>query len=462
MADATPRTFDVAALIERRPFDRFNMRLVAISWLITVFDGFDLSIAAFTAPYMRDELGLTTAQLANVFSAGLLGMTLGGLLFSPLSDRIGRRPVVIGTAFGFGILTMATAFAPSYHALLVLRLLDGFAIGGMVPIAWALNVEFVPKRLRATVVTVIMVGYSVGTSGAGPMTVMLEPLIGWRGMFLVGGIGSIVAASLLLLWLPESVRLLVSKNMKPEQTARLVNRLDPAADARATDRFILGDEQTATRKTAFRELFVGRLAIITPLLWLGFTFSSIAIYFVNGWGPIVLEAMQYDRRTAALATAFGGIMGSAAGLAIMRVTDRRGPVTVLFYPTLLLPLLLVVGLVPLAPQTVLILAMAVLMLIGGMHFAFLSIIGTLYPTAVRGAGSGWASSVGKLGGVFGPLLGGVILSSGMPAIRSYLVLAICPAVVLLTAAWITRVVSRTAADSSGNGPSTDGLAPAGG
>ncbi|MDB5683142.1 MAG: putative aromatic acid transporter [Sphingomonas bacterium] len=201
------------------------------------------------------------------------------------------------------------------------------------------------------------------------------------------------------------------------------------------------------RRTAFRELFAGRLAIITPLLWLGFTFSSIAIYFVNGWGPIVLEAMQYDRRTAALATAFGGIMGSAAGLAIMRVTDRRGPVTVLFYPIFLLPLLLVLGLVPLAPQRVLILAMTVLMLIGGMHFAFLSIIGTLYPTAVRGSGSGWASSVGKLGGVLGPILGGVILSSGMPVIRSYLVLAICPAVVLLTAAWITRVVSRTTANS---------------
>jgi AAHS family 4-hydroxybenzoate transporter-like MFS transporter len=443
VADDTPRTFDVAKLIEGRRFDGFNIRLVAISWLITVFDGFDLSVAAFTAPYMRDELGLTTAQLANIFSAGLLGMTLGGLLFSPLSDRIGRRPVVIGTAFGFGILTMATAFAPNYPALLVLRLLDGFAIGGMVPIAWALNVEFVPKHLRATVVTVIMVGYSVGTSGAGPMTVALEPLVGWRGMFLVGGVGSILAASLLLLWLPESVRLLVSKNMKPAQTARLVNRLDPVANARATDSFILGDEPIAPRKTAFRELFAGRLAVITPLLWLGFTFSSIAIYFVNGWGPIVLEAMHYDRRTAALATAFGGIMGSAAGLAIMRLTDRHGPVTVLFYPTLLLPMLLVLGLVPLAPQTVLILAMTVLMLIGGMHFAFLSIIGTLYPTAIRGSGSGWASSVGKLGGVFGPILGGVILSSGMPVIRSYLVLAICPAIVLLTATCITRVVRRT-------------------
>lgn len=131
----SPRTIDVGALIERRRFDRFNLRLLVISWLITVFDGFDLSIAAFAAPYIREELKLSTGQLANVFSAGLAGMTLGGLVFSYFADRIGRRPIVIATAFGFGVLTCATAFAPSYETLVLLRLLDGFAIGGMVPIA---------------------------------------------------------------------------------------------------------------------------------------------------------------------------------------------------------------------------------------------------------------------------------------------------------------------------------------
>lgn len=443
MSSTPDRSIDVAALIENRRFNGFNVRIIVVSWLITVFDGFDLSIAAFTAPYIRDELGLTTSELANVFSAGLLGMLLGGLMFSPLSDRIGRRPVVISTAFGFGILTVATAFAPNYEALVILRFLDGLALGGMVPIAWALNVEYVPRRLRATVVTVIMVGYSIGTSGAGPMTVALEPLIGWRGMFIVGGVGSIVAACLLVLWLPESLRLLVSKGIRPEHAAQLVNRLDPSACARPADTFYLGDEQAETRKSSLRELFAGRLAIITPLLWLGFTASSIAIYFVNGWGPIVFEAMDYDRRTAALATAFGGIMGSVAGLAIMRLTDRHGPITVLFYPMLLIPVLLVLGGVPLSPSAVLILAMTVLMLIGGMHFAFLSIIGTMYPTAIRGSGSGWASSVGKLGGVFGPILGGLVLASGMPVIRSYLVLAACPVIVLLAAAGITRVVRKT-------------------
>jgi len=224
--------------------------------------------------------------------------------------------------------------------------------------------------------------------------------------------------------------------------ATMVNRLDPALAARAGDCFILGDEGPPPEKVAFKSLFAGRLRIITPLLWIGFMASSVAIYFVNSWGPIILESLRFDRSTAALATAFGGIMGSVAGLSIMRFTDRFGPVTVLFYPVILLPALLVAGLYPMPAPTLLIVSMAILALVGGMHFAFLSIIGTLYPTPIRGSGSGWASSLGKLGAVLGPIMGGLILSSGVPIIRSYVFLALCPAIVLGSAIGITLLWRR--------------------
>jgi AAHS family 4-hydroxybenzoate transporter-like MFS transporter len=170
--------------------------------------------------------------------------------------------------------------------------------------------------------------------------------------------------------------------------------------------------------------------------------SSVAVYFVNSWGPIVLEAMHYPRNTAAIATSFGGIMGSVAGLAIMRVTDRRGSITVLFYPLLLLPVMLTLGLVAMGSTAVLLLAMLVLMLVGGMHFAFMSIISGLYPTAIRGRGAGWASSMGKFGGVLGPAIGGAILASGLPIVRSYAILAVCPFIVIVCAAAITRIRAK--------------------
>lgn len=431
---SAPATLDVAEVIEDRKLNGFNYKLIIASWIITVFDGFDLSIAAFAAPYMRDDMGLAPSQLANVLSAGLLGTVIGALVFSSISDRIGRRPVLIGCSVAFGVLTLAMGFAPSYEWLVAIRFLDGVAIGAIVPIVWALNSEYVPKRYRATVITVIMVGYSVGTSGAGPITVLLEPLVGWRGLFIWGGIGSLAAASILLFTLPESIRWLVVKGDRQDRVAKILSQLSgkSAQPVSPQTEFVLGDEaQVKVRETKLRDLFSGWLMWATPLVWIAYTAASVAIFYVNGWGPIIFEGMGFDRDTGSLATAFGGVMGSVAGLALMRFTDKHGPVTVLFYPTILLPVLLVLGLVPLSQDVVLVLAMVVLAVIGGMTFVLLSIIAPLYPTPIRARGSGWAQSVAKLGAVLGPIFGGWMSESGMPIIKGYAILAVVPAIVIL-------------------------------
>ena len=86
-------------------------------------------------------------------------MVLGGLVFSMVGDIIGRRPTIVMCTLAFGILTFLTGYATYYPALLALRFLDGLAIGGALPLAWALNVEFVPNKLRATIVAFIMMGF---------------------------------------------------------------------------------------------------------------------------------------------------------------------------------------------------------------------------------------------------------------------------------------------------------------
>ncbi|WP_066560320.1 MFS transporter [Croceicoccus bisphenolivorans] len=446
----TGRTVDISGIIENRSLNGFNYRLIAASWLLTIFDGFDLSLAAFAAPYLRDDLALDPNQLANILSAGLLGTFFGAVVFASISDRIGRRPVLIGCSFAFGLLTVAMGFAPSYPWLVAIRFLDGIAIGAVIPIAWALNSEYVPKGLRATVVTIIMVGYSIGISGAGPMTVWLEPMVGWRGLFIVGGLGSLVAAAILFAVLPESIRWLTVKADNGQSIVRVLGKLGvDTRDMRSDDHFILSDEpDAATRKVRISDLFAGWLKFATPAIWLAYAASSIAVYYVNGWGPIILEELAFDRKTAALATAFGGIMGSVAGLAIMRFTDRLGPVMVLFYPLLLLPLLLILGLAPLPQQAVLWLAIVAIAIVGGMTFSVVSIIAPVYPTRVRASGSGWASSIGKLGGVLGPIFGGWMLASNLPIIRSFALLALMPALVLLSVIGIL-IARRSIGDADG-------------
>jgi AAHS family 4-hydroxybenzoate transporter-like MFS transporter len=351
---------------------------------------------------------------------------------------------VVAAAFTFGILTAAVALASSYQALVAMRFFDGLALGGILPLAWALNIEFVPSRMRSTVVTVIMMGFSLGAAIAGPMTNWIAPHHGWQGVYLAGGIGSLCCAAALWVWLPESIRFLVLKGDRPQLVSRTLHRIDPAIDASAADQFVLSDELKPDRNFHVGQLFHGDLRLITPMLWLGYIASSLAIYFAVSWGPIVVEELKFPRHTAALVASTGSLLGAVAGLLLMRFTDRRGPGSVAVYPAICVPVLLALGF-DLVPRDAF-LAMVILsgVLISGGHFGVLSIAGIFYPSSIRACGAGWATSMAKFGAILGPIVGAMVLSSGMPIIRSYALLAVWPAILCACALVIAAVVRARA------------------
>ena len=438
----TGRTIDIGALIEGRGLSGFNYQLIVLSWLITVFDGFDMMTISYTAPYLTDQFHLDKTMLGAIFSAGTAGMMLGGFAFTWLGDWIGRRPAVLLTGFIFGVLTILTGLAGSYESFLWLRFLDGLAIGGMLPLAWALNIEFVPKSMRSSVVTVIMIGYSIGTSLGGPITVMLAPRYGWPAVYYAGGLGSLLASALLLWRLPESVRFLVSRARSPARIAALLNRMRPEVGADAADRFILGAEPVAREPFKPRQLFAGRLLYITPLLWVGYIASTLAIYLVVNWSPTLFEQMHFARSTAAYVASAGSLLGGLTGLALMRLTDGKGPVAVAFCPIIVIPVLLTVGLLQPAHAALIPLTLLATLLIVGGHYGVHSIASIYYPTAIRASGGGWATSIAKFGGIAGPMIGGVLLQAGVTAMRIFAFLAVCPAVLAACALGIAFIVRR--------------------
>ncbi len=438
-----PRTIDVAALIEGRKLTRFNYVVIAVSVLITFLDGFDLLVLSHTASYIADEVGLNKIQLGEIFSVGLFGMMLGGFFFGYLGDRIGRRPTIIFSTVSFGVLTLLFALANSYESLMVLRFCNGFALGAMLPLCWALNIEFVPKRYRSTVVTIIMVGFSLGSAMAGPLTVWLAPHIGWQGVFIFGGLLTLLASALLLFTLPESVRFLTTKRREPEKIAHILKRLDPGFDVRPDDRFVLLDEiDVGTRNFRVSQLFIGKLKWITPMIWIGYSASSMAMYFLASWSPLVYTYAGFDRATASWVSSIASFAGAMAGLAMMRFVDTRGPYAVMIYPLLALPFLLVLGITGMQGSAFLILSLVGAVFVKGSHYGILSIAGIFYPSAIRANGAGWATSIAKIGSILGPLLGAYVLNSGLPVVKSFLILAICPAVLALCAFIVGRIVDK--------------------
>lgn len=430
---------DIAAIIEGQRLSPFLLRLVLVSWIVTFFDGFDMNVIAFAAPALKAEFHLDRLMLGNIFSIGLLGTMIGGFALGWLGDRIGRRPTLILATASFGVITLAFALARGYGALLALRLLDGIAIGGLLPVCWALNIEYAPKRYRATIVTVIMVGYSLGISLAGPVAIWLMPAFGWQSLFVFGGSLSLLAALILVPTLPELIRYLALEGARPERIARLLRRLAPDRAVPEGAVFVVADEAGVSRTFRPALLFKDELRWITPLLWLAYIFSSMAVFFLATWTPLVFEALGFSRAEAAAAGSINALAGALGGLALMRFTDRRGAIAITAMPLAAVPVLLIAGLAPLGHGGFLIAVAFIGFCVIGGHFGLHSIAGLFYPSTYRGNGAGWAISVAKIGSIAGPWIAGALLSTALPVRHIFAVVALCPAVFVVAIAIIGRI-----------------------
>jgi len=393
-------TIDVSPGIGSERLSRLTIRLVLLSALVMIVDGYDLSVVAYAGPYLAPVFHLDTITLGRLFSSGVAGTLLGSLTFGHAADRIGRRSCIVVATASFGVLTLAQAFPQNYGQLMVLRFIDGVALGGAIPLVWANSTEFVPKRYRATIVTLIMLGYGLGVGVSGPLSVALIPRFGWSSVFWAGGALGVLATFLLYLALPESPRFLEMRRQQPQRVPGY----------------------------SITPLFKGELRKITPLLWIAYIASSMSTYYLTFWGPRVYEGLGYARSSAAWLMSMNSLAGAIGAVTLMRFTDRVGVISVAVFPGLAVPLLIVAGYAHVGQMELAFLVALLTVFLGGGHYGITSTVGTFYPTAYRATGTGWAASMAKLGSIAGPWIGGYVLSSTLPLQRTFAVMAICPAV----------------------------------
>ncbi|GGD55260.1 MFS transporter [Erythrobacter arachoides] len=451
-------TLDVARFIQDQPFGRSHVILLLLCSLVTFFDGQDFTALPYALPYIRDEWGIGDSATAWVAAAGNAGQMVGSLFGAYLADRVGRRPVIIACTFGSAILTTAVGFATSPDMITVLRFVSGLAIGGLLAPVWSLSIESMPRSMRATSVTIIMLGFSFGAASAAPIANWIAPVLGWQGIFWVCGAMTLAFALILLPTLPESARWLVAKEQSPERIRKALARFDSGEDHAAVDRFILGDERATTKSEnplrKGRELFVGALLYVTPLIWLAYFFSSIAIYLKNAYGVLFMEALGLARADAAWLSGASGLAGAIGGVALLAFTEKRGPGWIAIAPLLGIPTSLLVGygyFVGGTPLAAALLFGAVF--VGAGHAAVISITSIYYPSAVRSFGGGWASFMAKFGAVAAPFIGAWagFLQGEAGARQGYVFTAACLlgiVVCVLVLARFTRRLPQGAPDTA--------------
>jgi AAHS family 4-hydroxybenzoate transporter-like MFS transporter len=421
VADAESRTLDVTAFFENAGITRFHIWLLVICSAVTLFDGLDFALISVVLPYLRDNLGLDKEMMGLVTSAAFAGQMIGSLFGSYLADLYGRRPVIIWCTMIGAVMTFVTGFAAGPWTIIVLRLIGGLAIGGLLAPAWSINIESMPKGKKATAVTIIMLGFSVGGALAGQVTNFLAPHHGWQSVFFACGVGTFALALILLFTLPESVRWMVAKGKPAERIDEALSKFDPRIGHAGYSGFRLTDERKTMGESPWAksaELFRGALAFITPVLWFTYFCSSFAIYLRASYGIVFLEQLGVNRIEGTNIGSFGGLVGAVGGVLLLAFTEKRGPLWIALAPLIGVPTMVAVGWGLTSGPWFIPVIVAGTIRVGVGHAAVISMTTIYYPSAVRSTGGGWASFIAKFAAVAAPILGAAWFLGSTQAVLS--------------------------------------------
>jgi MFS transporter, AAHS family, 4-hydroxybenzoate transporter len=375
---------------------RTPLFLVGISFMLMMIDGYDMLIMSFVAPLVVRDLRLDSANIGAVFAAGLAGSAVGGLVLGPLADRFGRRPILIASLIVAGIATLVCSQANSVGAFILIRSLTGFALGGVLTTAIPLTAEHFPQEQRSRAVTFMFIGYPLGAVVGGAVTAILISH-GWRGL-LVG------TGTLALLMVP--LALLMQETLMSRASIHKGGRV-------------------RRRRLSIVELFTeGRL---WPTLSTGLGIFSVLLlaYLLNSWTPLIAVRLGFNPQTAALCGVFlnlGGVIGALCSTMLVRrlgifklaaIMVSVGSVTVVC-----------IGVAASSPLSLfLVLFISGVLVIGAQqNLPAMSV--HLYPQRMRAAGTGWQFAAGRVGSILGPLIGAVLLSSGLTYVTLFFVMAI--------------------------------------
>jgi MFS transporter, AAHS family, 4-hydroxybenzoate transporter len=403
---------DVTALIDRGNFSMFQLRIVVLCAIVALLDGADTTSIAIAATPVSAKLSIPIGKLGVIFAASTLGAALGAMAFGPLADRFGRKRLLLVAIVIFGAFTLLTAHADSFAGIMTYRLLAGIGLGGATPCFLALVSEYVPSRLRGTVVSVLWAGFPVGIMVGGFVNSYLVATFGWESIFHVGGVLPIVAAVILAFALPESLQFLIIRGNAGDRAAAIVSRLAPGT---ATTRSHLTTALKQPDSVPVKQLFTEGRAASTLLLWVPFFMAFGVLAVVVFFTPSLLRSAGGPAAASAgaLVNGFHGF-GSLLGTALAgRLVQRFGPTPTLG-AGLLCGAVCTVGLGYSVASVALAAASTAMigLFLGFAGSGSIAVATLIYPTTIRATGIGWGMGVGRAGQAAVPLIASWLLSRG--------------------------------------------------
>ncbi|NOX70323.1 MAG: MFS transporter [Gammaproteobacteria bacterium] len=417
----------VAEVIDNGSVSGQQFLVIGLCLFLNMLDGFDIITMVVVASAVATELSLTPDLLGWIFSFALAGMMVGAMFLAPLSDLIGRRPMIVISVAMVGGSILLTANATSLVEFLILRFISGMGAGAMLACQATLAAEYSPSKYRTLSVAAVTSGYPMGAMMTSVVVGIIMPEYGWRGMFWFGGTVTLAMALVAWLLLPESLKYLFER--RPAKALERVNSILNKLKKDTLD--ALPDVAIATTSAGnglvktMLGLLSKELRVITLTLWTAFFLCFSTLYFLMSWIPILMEDSGFDAAVGHQAL-FLFNLGGVIGIYLLGWLSTRLKLTNLI---LVLSVssavgMIVFAMVPSHLNLLLVLILLIGILQQGGFTGLYAVAAKVYPTEIRSTGIGWAIGLGRSGAVVGPLVAGYLILAGFDMSANFFFFAI--------------------------------------
>lgn len=399
--------------------------VLALTFIAVVLDGYDTIALGLSIPALAAEWDVPASHFTPALSLTSLGVALGYIAVGRLVARFGSRRVVLAAVLLFTVGSLLTAATSSIWELTALRFATGIGLGAVMPAAVAHATALNPPRLRQSIAVFVTTGISLGALLAGVLGSRLIGDYGWQSVFVAGALASALLFPLLWLGLPDADTVLGS--------------VDPTAAAHSASVARLFDPGVRRR---------------TVLLW-GFSFLVFSVYYVfSSWLPTLLTSYGFGAGTAPLGSAALGV-GSIVGAGLLVLGALRYRMTSVLAVTTVAAIgfLIVSGFLGADKALLLIVFGGVGLGLQAGMIGQAAVAVSLYPDRTAATGVGWASSMGRLGSVVGPIAGGALIASGA-ATTTIVLLAGVPLVAALVLVTVLGRITATPPDRMRRDPAS--------
>lgn len=400
----------VNKFLDNSNFSTFHKILLAWGLFVITFSGYGLSIYGSIIPVVTEEWKIDSTLTGFIGSSGMFGMMFGAIALSFLADKFGVKKLLVFSISIFSIFLVGASIFNDPLIFAIFRFLAGVGCGGATPIVISLLTEYSPQKNKSKMVAIALCGNQIGGILAPLLAIFLLSDFGWRPLLWVSAI-PLIMLPFIYKEIPESAQFL-AKNNKHEELESILEQIDSNyAEKIDLKHGLAFANQKETQKVSYLRLFNRRYFLSTILISLIYIMGLLVINGVNNWLPDVMVRNGFSLGSSLAFSIFLNIGTMFGTITWATLADKKGF-------NKLLPILYSIGAVCLmlmGVKTNIIILYVFVLLIGiflySAHSLVNAFVSQFYPDDIRTTGVGFANSIGRVGGMLGPILGGILLSA---------------------------------------------------